>query len=230
METGALYWSEQRGGDVASGYDWLSRRERVVLECLRFTPRRASWRLGRWTAKRAVASCLGRDGGLEAVEVVAASDGAPEAMVDGAAAPVSISISHSGDRGLCAVARRGVRVGCDVEKVEARSTVFARDYLTASERGLLRGCDDDERALRETLIWSAKESALKALRDGLRRDTRDVEVNPAPPRGDDGWNALSVVVARGARGGELVGWWRADGGWVYTMVSDVPTPPPISLT
>jgi 4'-phosphopantetheinyl transferase len=229
VEVGALYWREQRRSDVASGYDWLSGRERMVLEGLRFTPRRASWRLGRWTAKRAVASCLGRDGGLEGIEVVAASDGAPEAIVDGAAAPVCVSISHSGDRGFCVVAGCRSRVGCDVERVEARGSAFARDYLTASERRLLHGCGDGERALRETLIWSAKESALKALRDGLRRDTRDVEVDPAPPRGDGEWNPLSVVT-RGAPGGALVGWWRADGGWVYTMVSDVPTPPPISLT
>jgi len=229
VEAGALYWRVQRGSDVARGYDWLSRHERGVLEGLRFTPRRASWRLGRWTAKRAVASCLGRDGGLEGVEVVAASDGAPEAIVDGVAAPLSISISHSGDRGFCVVAGRGVRVGCDVERVETRNPAFAGDYLTAPERRFLHGCDDEARALRETLIWSAKESALKALRDGLRRDTRDVEVEPSPPRGDDGWTPLSAVIARGAPGGTLRGWWRAAGGWVYTMVADVSTPPPKSL-
>jgi hypothetical protein len=39
-----------------------------------------------------------------------------------------------------------------------------------------------ERAVLATLIWSAEEAALPALREGLRLDTREVEVTPARVR------------------------------------------------
>ena len=53
------------------------------------------------------------------------------------------------------------------------------------------------------LIWSAKESALKVLRTGLRADTRTVEVVLESPAGitagaqrADGWQRLAVSSGR----------------------------------
>jgi len=65
------------------------------------------------------------------------------------------------------------------------------------------------RDLAATLIWSAKESALKALRTGLRADTRSVVVEVDVPRGE-----LSVTSADA----EMRGWWWVDGGFVHTLV------------
>ena len=43
------------------------------------------------------------------------------------------------------------------------------------------------------LIWSAKESALKVLRTGLRRDTRSVDVSLLPDPPVDGWQPAQLA-------------------------------------
>ncbi len=53
-----VYWLEQAEADVPSGNDWLHAGELDRLNHMRFAKRRADWRLGRWTAKHAVAFCL----------------------------------------------------------------------------------------------------------------------------------------------------------------------------
>src|SRR5207247_2585575 len=93
------------------------------------------WRLGRWTAKAAVAAVLGVR--AEEVEIVAAPDGAPEAWVGGEPAGVSISLSHRGGRGLAVVVTPPAIVGCDLELVEPRSSAFVADWLAPSEQELV---------------------------------------------------------------------------------------------
>ena len=68
-----------------------------------------------------------------------------------------------------------------------------------------------------TLLWSAKESALKALREGLRRDTRSVRVRLLDGGFDGtGWSALRVECAATSR--LFSGHWRRIGSEVFTVV------------
>jgi 4'-phosphopantetheinyl transferase len=122
-------------------------------------------------------------------------------------------------------------VGCDLELVEPRTPGFVRDVLTDAERRHVERADavgrHDEAA---NLLWSAKESALKLLGTGLRRDTGSVEVvvpDPAPDAAAHGWGALRVVAAGN---GVLPGWWRRDGRFLLTVVADDEVPPPLPLT
>ncbi|MFN8642278.1 MAG: hypothetical protein U0802_11705 [Candidatus Binatia bacterium] len=71
----------QASGDVPADDAWLAPVERVRLAQLRVAKRRADWRLGRWTAKRAVAAALGV--AVDRVAVIAAAGGAPLALLDG---------------------------------------------------------------------------------------------------------------------------------------------------
>ncbi len=196
---------------------WLTPAERLHLATLRFAPRRASWRLGRWAAKRAVSAFLGGPA-LESLEIRAAPDGAPEAFVDGEPAPAVLSLTHRDALAACAVAPPGVALGCDLERVEPRSEAFVRDYFTNAERAWVESSQDP--TLAANLIWSAKESALKALREGLRLDTRSVEVRL--PAGDpaEGWNPLEVRYP--AAGRIFHGWWRREGDCVLTLAADPP--------
>ncbi|HEX6898665.1 MAG TPA: 4'-phosphopantetheinyl transferase superfamily protein [Thermoanaerobaculia bacterium] len=196
---------------------WLTPAERLHLATLRFPPRRASWRLGRWAAKRAVSAFLGSPA-LESLEIRAAPDGAPEAFVGGKPAPVVLSLTHRGALAACAVAPPGVALGCDLERVEPRSEAFVRDYFTDAERTWTASAPDP--SLGANLIWSAKESALKALREGLRMDTRAVEVRL--PSGDpvEGW--LPLEVRYPAAGRSFRGWWRREGDCVLTLAADPP--------
>jgi 4'-phosphopantetheinyl transferase len=204
-------WLTRSPADVPAGDTWLGERERVVLAGLQRPKRRADWRLGRWTAKAALAAMLGEDPAR--IEVLAAADGAPEAWLDGAPAPVSISLSHRADRALAAVAAAPCVVGCDLELLEPRSPAFVRDWLAPEEHGI-----------EPNLAWTAKEAAAKVRREGLRLDVRSAvtRLSAGPP--DDGWQPLTVEWTR--EGIETRGWWRVEDGYVMTLAATpVPAPP-----
>lgn len=201
--------------DQVPGHDaWLGPAEREVCSRLRFAKRRGDWRLGRWTAKRAVRAWLVRHRAgtvhLHRIQVLAAADGAPEAFLDGAPLDLALSLSHSASLAMAAVAPRRTPCGCDVELVEPRSAAFVDDFFTAAEADRVRRGPAQARDVAVTLVWSAKESALKALREGLRLDTRGVEVT--------WWNDGRLLV-RHAPGGTLLRglWWR-EGDHVATLV------------
>lgn len=225
-----VYWSEQREEDVPAGNNWLSDREVSCLAGLRFVKRRTDWRLGRWTAKHAVATFLNlppETDSLAQIEIVAASSGAPQVVFRKQAAEVSISLSHCAGVALCAVAQGGVDLGCDLETIEPRSDAFIADYFTPTEQSLIVKVSTSERPLVVNLLWSAKESALKALQVGLRSDTRSVEVRPVdqPVSLGDRWSSLAVGHSDSRT---FYGWWRKKDRMVRTIVASVPIDCPIS--
>jgi 4'-phosphopantetheinyl transferase len=209
-----LLWVHHRAEDVPSNDLWLSDRERAILDGLRFAPRRRDWRLGRWTAKHAVSAWLGPS--LPTAEIIAGSDGAPDVFVACRPAPVAISLTHRSGLAVCVVAPEGSRVGCDLEAVATRSDTFLHDWFTPAEVALVEQAGSGERALMTSLVWSAKESALKCLREGLRVDTREVVVHPGDLAGE-GWRRVQVEKAAG--GCPMTGWWRVHAGHVLTIVN-----------
>ena len=214
-----VYWIAERAEGVPEDDGWLSPREAGVLAGLRVAKRRADWRLGRWTAKRAVAARLGIAGGLAGIEVLAAPGGQPEVWIGGRRAGIAIALSHSDGMGFCAVADHGA-IGCDVERVQVCSGAFVADYFTEAEQALVVEAGESGRARMATLVWSAKESALKVLGCGLRADTREVEV----VRVDEvdsggGWRGLRV---RARSGGIMGGWWREGDGFIWTLLAPRP--------
>ena len=226
-----VYWLEQSAAEVPALDDWLSANEALVLDGIRFPKRRADWRLGRWTAKRGLAIYLNvpRDAqALTAIEITPAPGGAPEVVFRNKPAPVTISLSHRAGQAICVIARPGVALGCDLEIIEPRSDAFAADYFTAEEQALVARASAADRYRLLALLWSAKESVLKALRVGLRLDTRCVAVSPAdglPREGQDGWHPLE------ARYNEQTfqGWWHNQGNVLRTLVGAPPPVPPIPL-
>ena len=242
----SVYWLEQTEADVPVENQWLSASEILSLGRLRFAKRRNDWQLGRWTAKRALAACLNLPSdplALSNIEIRAAASGAPEALLFNQIAPVSISLSHRAGIALCVVALPGPDIGCDLELVEPRSHSFIADYLTVHEQALVQRTLEEEQSLLVTLLWSAKESALKALHVGLRLDTTCMDVTlddgSPPPAGQsrqdlplipmahvdpDGWRPLHVCYS-----GEQVfsGWWRHTDHMVRTVVSAIPLCSPI---
>ena len=141
---------------------------------------------------------------------MASDDGAPEAFVDGERAGAALSLSHRNGRALAVVADVGVAIGCDLEAVEPRSGAFVRTWLAPAERASVLAAGRAGRARLANLLWTAKEAAAKARREGLRLDVRQaivsLEWDPSSrrrvaaarralgPRGSDG----ARLVARGA--------------------------------
>jgi 4'-phosphopantetheinyl transferase len=216
--------------DMPAGGDWLSPREAAWLARMRFPKRRSEFRLGRWTAKRALALYLGRDGSaadLRSIEIDRAPDGAPAPLVDGRPAPAYVTMTDRADQAVCLVGPPGTALGCDLEIVEPRSDAFVGDYLTPEEQRLVAAAGDgDARNLLANLVWCGKESALKVLRTGLRRDTRSVEVSFPDGPSVDGWAPLSV---RAVEGSVFSGWWQRFGVFVLTVAATEPFAPPKAL-
>jgi 4'-phosphopantetheinyl transferase len=223
-----LHWLTQNSADVPENDDWLSGGERGIVAGMRFPKRRNDWLLGRWTAKRAICAYETMDASqLSSLEIRAAADGAPEAFWNNEPAGVSISISHSNDRSLCVVCPRDFAAGCDLERIEQREDDFIQDYLTAEEISFTRQTPLSERTMAAYLIWSAKETALKILREGLRRDTRSVVIHPDFPEIEGSWNAWTGRCLETTR--VFQGWWRSCDGYIYTLASDRPTGLPEQL-
>ena len=214
----ALGWLSRSATDVPPGDAWLGPRERDVLAGLSIAPRRDSWRLGRFTAKAAVAAWLGV--AAEAVEILAAEDGVPEAWLGEERAPVALSISHRAGRGIAVVGPPACAVGCDLEAIEPRSGAFVREWLAEVEREYVAAGDAAQRA---NLVWTAKEAAAKTRREGLRLDVRRMVARPEA--GGPGWAPLAVA----GDGVTTRGWWRAEPGWVIAVTSEPPGPAPRAL-
>ena len=179
-----VYWLEQTEANVPTADDWLSPNEQALLNAMRFAQRRSDWRLGRWTAKNALALYflylkLPADSQvLASIEIRPASTGAPEAYFGNQPAAATISLSHRAGVAACAITMPGVELGCDLETVEPRSDAFVADYFTTAEQSFIAQASVADRPRVLAMLWSAKESALKALHEGLRLDTRSVSVSP----------------------------------------------------
>ncbi len=213
---------------------WLAPGEAATLAGLRYTKRRNEFLLRRLVTKYAVALVTGRHtdpATLAGIEVRNAASGAPYVCAEGVPVGLGVSISDRAGWAVCVTSPAAgptalTPVGCDLELVEPRTREFMGDFLTAGERRLVASrAAGDERDAMANLIWSAKESALKALGMGLRRDTQTLEVTFGAPR-DDGWGPLRV---RAAAATDFPGWWRREGRFLLTVITRVAAPPPVAL-
>jgi len=210
-------FSIQDWQQVPAEFDWLTSAERARLDGFRFEKRRRDWLSGRWTAKLALLEIAGMSREeIARFEVASAPDGAPLPKLDGGNCDVQLSLSHSNGRAFCAVSSAATPLGCDIELVESRSAGFVETYFTDTECKHVERADAESRDLLVTMIWSAKESTLKALRTGLRADTRSVEVAGEGAASGDGWNTVRTI-ASGV--GEFSGLWRCDGRFVQSIVA-----------
>jgi 4'-phosphopantetheinyl transferase len=225
-----ILFLEQSQLDLPLHDNWLTDYERENLVRLHIPKRRRDWRLGRWTAKRAIALALHLDplSSLTDIEIRAAASGAPDAFHRKSALPFAISLSHTSGIALCTVAARELKHGCDIELVEPRNSIFPADYFTEDEQAFVDNAVAEERDLVVTLFWSAKESTLKAIGTGLRHPTRYVEVSfpdmqgGAAPRELPGsllgamtWLPLHTQTGAGE---SFCGWWREARQLIRTVV------------
>ena len=242
-----VYWMEQCEADMPTDDDWLSPREAIFLRRLRFPKRRADWRLGRWTAKCLLADFLNTPRFpriLASIELRPSESGAPELFIKNKPHPFPISLSHRAGIAVCAIAPSGSTLGCDLELIEPRSAGFLADYFTTEEQALIAQASPADRVPLVTLLWSAKESVLKAVQSGLRTDTRSVSVNPcaafqAPGSRDDRYKDCPREQAADhdskdwrprechCEGQSFHGWWSQNGSFIRTVVAAPPSAAPI---
>lgn len=219
-----MQWLARGEPSVPAGDAWLTPVEAGRAASMRFTKRRTEYRLRRYAGKCAVAEVVDlseQPADLARIGVLNAPTGAPYVQVDGARIPMDVSLTDRAGWAVCLVGADLGAVGVDLEIVEQRSDGFVRDFLTSAEQAVVRSSPDrDAHDAAANLIWSAKESALKVLRTGLRADTRTVEITLAEPSGlragaTDTWHRLTADTVLG----RLPGWWRRDGLFLLTVVT-----------
>lgn len=198
---------------------FLSPIERERLAGLRFPRRRKSWLLGRWAAKSLLQTVLPGVPALAEIQIENEAGGAPFAQVCGQPLDGCLTVSHREDQALAAYTPHpGLRIGADMEIVPAESPDFLSDYLSLGELEIVARLRAGERARWMILAWSAKEAVLKALRIGLRADTRSVEILEAaePPPG--AWTPLAARSSLPGTGGLRL-WWQMQGDLVLTLAA-----------
>ena len=247
-----VYWLEQTEADAPSKGDWLTAAETARLDTMRFPKRRTDWRLGRWTAKLAIAAYLNSTADpqfLRTIEIRPDASGAPRVFLDSEPASVAISLSHRAGAAMCAIAASGWALGCDLEVVEPHSHAFVADYFTTAEQAMVAHGSAADRSRLVALLWSCKESTLKALHLGLRVDTRSLEVRTFGVLGlqteqdstfvQNSFSALPVFrdggswlpwCVRYADSRNFHGWWSQSGHLLRTVVCESDCPPPIELS
>lgn len=226
----ACHYLTQDERDLPAGLDWLSARERDLLSGVAEHGGGRDWLLGRWTAKQAIAARRlpgARRLPLARVEILATPDGAPEVFVGAVAAPYALSIAQRAGRALCALTARGNAVGCDLEVVAPHDAVVAARAFTDEELALVRAAPAAARDGLATALRSAKTSALKLLREGMRLQAMVAEVVLGEASEGETWAPL--VVESPEHRCLLPGWWRPQEDVVLTLVSAAASGAPRAL-
>jgi 4'-phosphopantetheinyl transferase EntD len=165
-------FADRDGAEASAVPDWLAPAEAMYARGLASARRRAAWLAGRLAAKAALARLVSRVVRPDRIEVLPAAGGGPVVRIGGeqAAGPLEVSISHT--RHLAAAVaydrRRSGAVGIDVEVCDQTIDPALLDTFTDEERRAILACDDSARHLCTLWFWTAKEAALKAVRQGLR--------------------------------------------------------------
>ena len=230
-EPAAPLWLARGEHELPGDTGWLTPREAARAAGMRFTKRRREYLLRRWVGKQAVAAATGVPTAipdLARIEVANHASGAPYVLLDGKPAGLDVSLTDRAGWAVCILGPDLTRVACDLEIVESRSRGFVTDFLTDAEQDYVAArAAGEAHDVAANLLWSAKESALKVLRTGLRRDTRTVEVIVGEPDPAVHWGSLTMATAEGAT---LSGWWRREGVFLLTIAAACPLPPPEPLT
>jgi 4'-phosphopantetheinyl transferase len=218
-----VHWimqNEQERGAVNASPQFLSAAERDYYATLKSDKRRRDWLLGRRAAKSLVAGVIGLPPAQ--ITILPHADGWPIVTLPDDHPPLTLSISHSGDRAFCAVMSGADRLlGADVETIAPRSPAFVEDYFTPREREFLAVAPPQQHATLVNAVWSGKEAALKAIRRGLAEDTRLVSCLPHPAMiAGAEWLPMRIAWTEERSGRSLPrlsGLWRAVGDCVLTL-------------
>lgn len=224
-KSAVIYWLMDEAGPEGAGLISDSVDGRLSVEewnrfrQMRFPKRRREWLSGRLTAKKLIVECVPGMENVPFAQITIANSaaGAPYARTADKILPIQLSISHREGWAAAAVSlNTGISQGIDLEWVEDHPLSFYEDFFTADEVRALGNYATEQRAWAGSLMWSAKEAVLKALGQGLRVDTRAVEVIRIAKTPVDGWGDVELRVAN-INEVRWFGFWRNQGQYVLTL-------------
>ncbi len=156
--------------------------------------RKREWLASRWLVKYLVAKVNAQNGTLplNTITIQKMESGAPVAVIEGVGRVGWLSMSHSRDAVLVGYSPDAeCRFGVDLEFIEPRSPELLEDFFTPFEIQWVSSSPENKKEFRANLVWSAKEAYLKAIEQGLRVETRTIEIKPLPVQElNNGWERL----------------------------------------
>jgi phosphopantetheinyl transferase len=220
-----IFWSLKRITDQINEIDltdpspFLGEQENAVYQKFKFPKRKRDWLGARIVAKDLIRASDDRwkQTKVQSIELLNEGSGAPYLDIQGSRGYSGrVSLSHSNGYVLCAYSPEDIRFGVDLELIEPRSNAFSEDFFTTIELEQIAKMGIAEQRLYITVIWSGKESALKALSTGLRVDTRSVEITiPEQSIEQNGWRSLDLKSSMFIND-SLSLLWRREGDFVLT--------------
>jgi 4'-phosphopantetheinyl transferase len=165
------------GERLAALRDTLAADERERAARYRFEVHRRAFEACRGAVRQILGSRLGL--APAAVRFRYGPQGKPALLAD--PAPLVFSVSHSGELGLCAVAREGA-LGVDVERVRPLddALAIAERFFSPAERAALRSLEPPALETAFFTAWTRKEAFIKALGEGLSYPLADFDVTLLP--------------------------------------------------
>lgn len=161
--------------------DLLSPLEKNAYAALRFPKRRCDWLLGRYAAKKLLLeiSTPPLTYAAQQFSILNSPLGDPYVLLPNQEKLEGcLSISHTDGAAFCAwTSSPTCSIGADIETIASRPHYFIEDYFTPTEIAQCTQTPAELLPCISTAIWSAKEAVLKALRQGLKWDTRKVEID-----------------------------------------------------
>jgi 4'-phosphopantetheinyl transferase len=163
----ALAWiqTNQFASMAKRASEFLHPEELEIFRALKIERRQISYLLGRYTAKAALAKCVGPR--FEPSMVPIASGIFNQPVVHGhTSRPLGVSISHS-DCLVCSLAYPEEHpMAIDVEEIDVARTKVMMTQIGCDEAALAQSvCESPDVAA--TVVWTAKEALSKALRCGM---------------------------------------------------------------
>lgn len=89
---------------------------------------------------------------------------------------IEFNISHSHDKVMCILSPDGIKTGCDIELVKPGKLKIAKRFFGKSEYEMLDSlCNENEKDVLFTELWTLKESFIKCTGEGLGRSMDSFE-------------------------------------------------------
>ena len=150
-------------------HDWLGAAERERLQRISSLHRRQQFLAGHWLTRELVARCSG--GASESWEITSTPEGAPLLVSRaGGTSSLRMSLSHSGDWVVCAIASAAVGVDLETSRQSRRWRELAEQVLSPVECRRLQDLPEEALEAAFHLHWTIKEAWGKRDGQGLRAD------------------------------------------------------------
>jgi phosphopantetheinyl transferase len=164
--------------EVAGLKDWLTDEEQARYQQLQASAvekRSSQWLLGRYAAKIACCRWLEQQSmpvpGWRNMQIGNNQSGMPFITIQGIEEAPTISIAHSGNEAVAAVAAPGNPIGVDIESRSPRTNLQALAKRICSETEFnhwFAPIEDGELAERFLILWLIKEAVAKCCGKGLQ--------------------------------------------------------------